>query len=140
MGLISEHPKKLEIDTLIKSGLSYRELEKAIKERFGLQISYRSIQTYHTKELGGEIDNSSETGDFGGGAVAIPLDMAKVESEVLELTQKYGDSPVKKRVAKLYAIQLQITENALLQHTQGIARYPSEYIKNLQIFSNILMK
>lgn len=139
MSIISEHPQKGEIDCLIRSGdFSYRELEKELKTRFGLQISYKSIQQYHTKELGGMVD--IKEGEKGSGVAASPIDMAKVEQTVNELLKDCGDSHVKRQTARLYAIQMQITEHALLQHTQGIARYPSEYIKNLQIFSNILMK
>lgn len=142
MTMIKKHPQKDEIDTLIKSNkYSYRELETELKSRFGLAISFKSIQAYHTKELGGVVDISTDGGGAGGNdPTPLPLDMAKVEELVLELTKKYGDSPIKKSTAKMYAIQSQITENALLSHSQGLCRYPSEYVKNLQILSNLLTK
>lgn len=142
MSVITKHPQKEGIDALIKSNqYSYRELETELKTRFGLAISFKSIQAYHTKELGGVVDISTDGGGAGGNdPTPLPLDMAKVEELVLELTKKYGDSPIKKSTAKMYAIQSQITENALLSHSQGLCRYPSEYVKNLQILSNLLTK
>lgn len=142
MSVITKHPQKEGIDALIKSNkYSYRELETELKSRFGLSVSFKTIQAYHTKELGGVVDISTDGGGAGGNdPTPLPLDMAKVEELVLELTKKYGDSPIKKSTAKMYAIQSQITENALLSHSQGLCRYPSEYVKNLQILSNLLTK
>lgn len=144
MGILNKHERKAEIDALIKSNrYSYRELETELKTRFGVAISFKSIQAYHVKELGGAVDISTDGGGDGGGGndpTPLPLDMGKVEELVLELTKKYGDSPIKKSTAKMYAIQSQITENALLSHSQGLCRYPSEYVKNLQILSNLLTK
>lgn len=137
MSILSTHPNKLEIDALIKSNkFSYRELETEFAAKFGLRISYKSIQTYHTKELGGTIDTDNSQSD----ATGFELDNEKLEQTVRELLQEIGSSILKRQTARLFAIQMQITENALLQHSQGIARYPSEYVRNLQIFSNILMK
>ena len=145
MSVITKHPQKEGIDALIKSNqYSYRELEKELKSRFGLSVSFKTIQAYHSKELGGIVDvPNNETGEPTGEVIA--LDMTKIAALVSELTisGKGTDKPVtalKTEIAELFAIQLQITKHALLQHTKGTARYPSEYVKNLQIFSNLMLK
>lgn len=141
MSILSEHPQKQAIDVLIMSNsFSYRELQSELEKRFGVKISYKSIQQYHTKELGGAVTVGDGDGGSGDGSNCVPIDNEKLEELVLELTKKYGESPIKKHTAKLYAIQMQITEHALLEHTKGLSRYPSEYVKNLQILSNLLMK
>ena len=144
MSILSTHPNKLEIDALIKSNkFSYRELETEFAAKFGLRISYKSIQTYHTKELGGVVD-INENEDGGTGEI-IALDMVKIAALVAELTTggNSTDKPVtalKTEIAELFAIQLQLTKHALLEHSKGRSRYPSEYVRNLQIFSNLMLK
>ena len=143
MSMLSEHPKKAEINALITSNVySYRELEKELATRFGVKISYKSIQQYHTKELNGLVD-TSEAGDGGDVGEKIALDTEKINSLVKELTTVgFTDQKetLKGEIAELFAIQLQITKHALLQHTNGLARYPSEYVRNLMLFSNLLLK
>lgn len=145
MSVITKHPQKEGIDALIKSNkYSYRELETELKSRFGLSVSFKTIQAYHSKELGGIIDiHTNDTPETTGEIIA--LDTNKIAALVLELTTggNNTDKPVtalKTEIAELFAIQLQITKHALLQHTKGAARYPSEYVKNLQIFSNLMLK
>ena len=146
MSMLSEHPKKAEINALITSNVySYRELEKELATRFGVKISYKSIQQYHTKELNGLVDTSEagDGGDGGDGGEKITLDTEKINSLVKELTTVgFTDQKetLKGEIAELFAIQLQITKHALLQHTNGLARYPSEYVRNLMLFSNLLLK
>lgn len=145
MSVISEHPQKAEIEALIKSNsYSYRELQNELLSRFNCKISYNNIQKYHQKELGGTFDFEKENEQFNQGE-EIALDMVKIGELVEELTKGGTDSEkprnaLKTEISELFAIQLQITKHALLQHTKGLGRYPSEYVRNLMLFSNLLLK
>ena len=143
MSILSKHPEKIEIDRLIKSNAySYRQLQTEFLTRFGVNISFKSIQQYHIKELNGAVDIPSDNGDGDGGTGLVPLDNDKVTDLINELKDGWGNSgqTVKNELFELFAIQTQITKNALLQHVNGNARYPSEYVKNLQIFANLILR
>ena len=145
MSILSKHPQKIEIDRLIKSNAySYRQLQTEFLTRFGVSISFKSIQQYHTKELGGAVDipSDNDNDNDNGGTGLVPLDNDKVTDLINELKDGWGNSgqTVKNELFELFAIQTQITKNALLQHVNGNARYPSEYVKNLQIFANLILR
>lgn len=144
MSVISEHPQKAEIEALIKSNsYSYRELQSELLSRFNCKISYNNIQKYHQNQLGGVFDFEKEN-EEGSPTETIVLDQEQISRLVKELSL---DAPfmdaketLKNEITELFAIQLQITKHALLQHTKGLGRYPSEYVRNLMLFSNLLLK
>ena len=139
---ILEHPEKAQIDTLICSGLSSREVEKILKSDFGLSVSYKTISLYHKNELGGTILEPSEGLETEGTLEPFELDLETIQTLKTELQAgKNGVGTVLHReFAELVAIQIQLTKNALKNHASGKGRYPSEYVRNLQILTGIMYK
>lgn len=147
MGLISEHKDRIEIEQLIKSGaFSYRELQTELLTRFGLKISYKSIQQYHTKELRGEVDIAQINEDEMSGFLELDEDeMSNFLGTIVVNSKTWDgkedrDKNVKNSLAEIFTYQLFLTKAALKAHIKGQKRYPSEHIKNLQILSNLLIK
>jgi|JI6StandDraft_1071083.scaffolds.fasta_scaffold153727_3 transposase len=139
---ILEHPEKEQIDTLICSGLSSREVEKILKSEFGLSVSYKTISLYHKNELNGLILEPTEGSETEGLLEAFDLDLTTIQTLKSELQEgKNGVGTVLHReFAELVAIQIQLTKNALQNHAKGKGRYPSEYVRNLQILTGIMYK
>ena len=139
---ILEHPEKAQIDTLICSVLSSREVGKILKSDFGLSVSYKTISLYHKNELGGTILEPSEGLETEGTLEPFELDLETIQTLKTELQAgKNGVGTVLHReFAELVAIQIQLTKNALQNHANGKGRYPSEYVRNLQILTGIMYK
>lgn len=136
--VISEHPQKSKIDALICSGLSYRDLEQTLKQDFGINVSYKTISLYHKNELSGFVEPETEPEPI----EPFELDFETIRTLTTELQngQTGVGTVLHREFAELVAVQIQLTKNALIQHAKGLARYPSEYVRNLQTLTGIMYK
>lgn len=143
--LILNHPKRGEIENVIKmQGLSYRAKAAFLAEKHGVSLSHSVLAKYHTAHLSGEIDASDagENETFDGAPVALNIDLESINLLASELNkdENSGNAPLKKELSELLAMQILITKEALANHIAGVGRYPSEYIRNLQVIANLLTK
>lgn len=143
--LILEHPNKTEIDTILRGTGSYRDKELKLQKELAIKISYKTLCDYHKNFLGSKLDLDT---DLENTNTPVPLSLDFTEIETLtkkmknELCDIAGDldffDTVKKETIELFTLQSAITKDALLKYARGECKYPSEHIKNLQIFTNLL--
>jgi hypothetical protein len=141
---ITAHPQKEKIDGWLLGGMSYREIEKKLLKDHKSKISYQTLRRYHKDTLGGMIEEDA------GGADLLPLP-SKLEIDTLEVQKiieclEEADNnhqlkdAIKKPLFEIFALQTQITLDAIKQHIDGGCRYPSEYVVKLNAIFGMIAK
>lgn len=143
--LILEHPQKMLIDSVLMQNISSREKAKLLAEKYGIKISHSVLAKYHSTYLKGEIDISDNDNDNdleAGAPVPLNLDLGEIDklADELNKAENIGGGALKREISELLALQILITKDALKKHIAGTARYPTEYIRNLNTISNLLTK
>lgn len=143
--LILTHPQKTLIDSVLLQNISSREKAKLLAEKHGIKISHSVLAKYHSTYLKGEIDISDSDNDNdleAGAPVPLNLDLGEIDklADELNKAENIGGGALKREISELLALQILITKDALKKHIAGLARYPTEYIRNLNTISNLLTK
>ena len=144
--LILSHPQKTLIDSVLLQDLSSRQKAALLAEKYGIKISHSVLAKYHTTHLKGEInissdsDNDSDNDSSTGAPLNLDLGEINELADALNKDENFGASVLKREFSELLALQIAITKDALKKHIAGVARYPTEYIRNLHIISNLLTK
>lgn len=143
--LILTHPQKMLIDSVLLQNISSREKAKLLAEKYGIKISHSVLAKYHSTYLKGEIDISDSDNDNdleAGAPVPLNLDLGEIDklADELNKAENIGGGALKREISELLALQILITKDALKKHIAGLARYPTEYIRNLNTISNLLTK
>lgn len=136
---ILDHPHRTEIDAVICSGGTLREIRETLKRSFAVDLSQKTICKYRQDYLPDFEPNSQPEPEP---IEPFELDFETIQTLTTELQNgKIGIGTVLHReYAELVAVQIQLTKNALIQHAKGLARYPSEYVRNLSILTGIMNK
>lgn len=148
MSLIENHPRRVEIESILAKDLSYRQKAELIKKEVGVSVSHKTLQVYHTTKMNGEIiTNDADTdAETDGETSGTPVKIDQKELETIALKVKNASnkdgatSALRKELSELFALQLLLTKDALQRHANGEIRYPSEHVRNLQIFANMIGK
>jgi len=142
--LILNHPKKAIIDSVCLQNISSRDKAKTLAEKHGISISHGVLAKYHATYLRGEIDTPDKDLEELEGVFSAPLDidLSLVDRLASELNkdENSANSVLKRELSELLALQIGITKDALKKHISGVARYPTEYIRNLNIIASLLTK
>lgn len=133
------------IDSVLMQNISSREKAKLLAEKYGIKISHSVLAKYHSTYLKGEIDISDSDNDNdleAGAPVPLNLDLGEIDklADELNKAENIGGGALKREISELLALQISITKDALKKHIAGLARYPTEYIRNLNTISNLLTK
>lgn len=143
--LILSHPQKTLIDSVLMQNLSSRQKAALLAEKYGIKISHSILAKYHSTYLKGEIDisdsdNDSDNDSSTGAPLNLDLDAISELADALNKAENIGGGALKREISELLALQIAITKDALKKHIAGTARYPTEYIRNLNTISNLLTK
>jgi len=144
--LILTHPQKTLIDSVLLQNISSRQKAKILAEKYGIKISHSVLAKYHTNYLKGEIDISSDSDNDSDNdseaGTPLNLDLGEINelADALNKDENFSNGILKREFSELLALQIAITKDALKKHIAGLARYPTEYIRNLNIISNLLTK
>lgn len=148
MSLIENHPRRFEIEGILAKDLSYRQKAELIKKEVGVSVSHKTLQVYHTTKMNGEIttNNADADAETDGETSGTPVKIDQKELEDIALRIKraggkgYALNVLRDELSELLAMQILLTKDALKRHTNGEIRYPSEHVRNLQIFANMIGK
>ena len=143
--LILNHPQKMLIDSVLMQNISSREKAKLLAEKYGIKISHSVLAKYHTEYLAGVVNvdaDDIDADDTDAPAAPLNIDADDIDTLANELNkaENVSGGALKREISELLALQILITKDALKKHIAGTARYPTEYIRNLNTISNLLTK
>jgi hypothetical protein len=141
MTVIEKHPKREQIERILKKDTSYKDKALEIENKFGLSLAPKTLEYHHLNRLGGFVLDS-EGVEFGEPEQTTPLDIDLDSINKLLESFKSGNTGEALRECnlELYCMQFFILKDALNKYIGGQIRYPSEIVRNFQILAQLAQK